>query len=305
MITPDFIIAGGMKCGTSTLHRTLTNHPNIHLLDGEQYLLDFDDQIEHPHFPSPPAALSCEKTILRYIRSSYNRLFDPGPLNGERSTTYLYSRKTPERIEKLFPNVKIIILLRNPIFRAYSHYWHRVRTGRATTPFNKCIRTTDSAILRRGNYRKCIARYQTFFSSDQLHFIVFERFINQTESVLNEVLEFLNLDANNDLLSLYRKGNEGRIPLSVPLQLKLNQISKRLIPFRYDGHLPGSQPDYFKKGLLLLDRCIRRLLNVRWKNKPPMSDESRSYLETYYRMQNDGLSDMIDRNLGAYWSFLS
>lgn len=159
-------------------------------------------------------------------------------------------------------------------------------------------------LLRRGNYQPDVARYRKWFPDHQLHFIMFERFIQNTETVLSEVLEFLDLSPVKDPGALEEKGNAGRIPLNIPLQLRLNQISKRLVPFRYEGHFPGSGTDHVKHLLFLIDRTVRRLLNVRWKSRPPMSEKARTWLEDYYRETISGLTDQINKDLKTYWPFL-
>jgi hypothetical protein len=302
---PDVIIAGGMKCGSSTLHRSLEQHPDVWMASGEQYLLDMDDRNVHPEFPPFNSQVS-EPDLLRYLRSEYRRRFtSSADVTGERSTTYLYSRKTPVRIRKLFPDARVIILLRNPVKRAYSHYWHRIRTGRETLTFDQRIRSPGSVVLKRGDYREAIERYLDRFPNDQLMILVFERFVDQFSTVIKEVLEFLDLPSVDDPDNLRQKGNEGRVPLSVSLQLKYNQLSRRLVPYRYQDVRPGTNPDFLRKGLFLIDSGVRRLWNVRWKSRPEMSDDARAFLRDHYRRTNNGLSQLIGRNLDDYWPFLA
>lgn len=301
---PDFVIAGGMKCGSTTIHQTLANHPNVFLPDGELYVMDRDDQRVHPDFPPPPG-IKDGAEFFAFARSNYRRLLKPAPCTGERSTTYLYSRQVPERIQKLMPETKVIVVLRDPVERAHSHYWHNVRTGRATSTLKETIQNSDSPLLRRGYYRSCIQRYQKYIPDNQLKIIFFERLINDTQSVFTELLEFIGLDPDPLAKMSIQRGNIGRVPLSVPLQLNMNQLSKRMVPFRYEGHLPSSRVDYLHQCLFHIDRTIRRLHNHRWKSKPDMPEDVRRFLEDLYRSKNQGLSELVEKNVSSYWSWFS
>lgn len=102
---PDVFIAGGMKCGSSSLHRSLSRHPDVWMPEDEQYLMDFDDTNVHPEFVDSHGSDRPERDALRYICSAYQARFTTSaPVIGERSTTYLYSLKTPPRITRLRPD---------------------------------------------------------------------------------------------------------------------------------------------------------------------------------------------------------
>ena len=133
---PDFIIAGAMKSGTTSLHQILASDPRIFIPGREIFFFDMDDLSLHSDFwyrdgdgwltqrysPSDPGTLAWYAAFFAAARDSQ--------WIGEDSTSYLASAKAPERIATFLPNAKILLLLRDPAARAYSHYWHLVRTGR-------------------------------------------------------------------------------------------------------------------------------------------------------------------------------
>lgn len=139
---PQFIIAGGMKCGTTSLWAYLLNHPNVLPLQKTQ--ID----------PKKLRTVMAEKEVRFFTDSAYKQLsreygvqeatnfyldlFKPipptsngnfpenyGKITGEASPMYITSSGIAERIKNTLPEVKIIIMLRNPIDRAYSDYWFR------------------------------------------------------------------------------------------------------------------------------------------------------------------------------------
>ena len=130
-LLPDFIIIGVQRCGTTSLYCNLVQHPNIfpafvkevHFFD-----IDFIKGINwyRPHFPS------------RLYKYYITRICKQGFITGEASPSYIIHRLA-KRISKILPRVKIIILLRNPIYRAYSHYCHQVRKRRETLSFKHAI----------------------------------------------------------------------------------------------------------------------------------------------------------------------
>ena len=109
---PDFIIIGAQKSGTSSLYYYLSQHPNVKpALKKEVHYFD----------------LNFEKNVLFYRMQFpliFNRLniFGKKYVTGEASPYYIFHPHVARRISKIIPSVKIIVLLRNPIDRSFSHY---------------------------------------------------------------------------------------------------------------------------------------------------------------------------------------
>ncbi|WP_019507957.1 tetratricopeptide repeat protein [Pleurocapsa sp. PCC 7319] len=111
---PDFIIAGASKSGTSSIHYYLSRHPQIllsHKKEIDFYRKNFQRGIEWylAHFPT----LTDREDFL----------------TGEATPNYLRFPEVAQRIKDTFPQVKIIILLRNPADRAISWHYHKLNTG--------------------------------------------------------------------------------------------------------------------------------------------------------------------------------
>lgn len=126
---PDFLVIGGMRCGTTSLFTYLADHPNVQPAIGKelQYFTLFHDKGERwyrAHFPEPR----------------------PGQRTFEASPYYLYHPLTPARVAKLLPDVRLLALLRDPVERAYSHYKHSVERGVEPLSFAQAIRAEASRI---------------------------------------------------------------------------------------------------------------------------------------------------------------
>jgi hypothetical protein len=126
---PDFLVAGVPKAGTTALHAALSRHPGL-----------FMSPIKEPKFfltDGPPPSKGGPGDVLTYRehvwqRDRYEALFDaapPGALCGESTPLYLYDRLAMRRIRQLIPEVKLIVVLRDPVERAHSNWTHLWSAG--------------------------------------------------------------------------------------------------------------------------------------------------------------------------------
>jgi hypothetical protein len=119
-VLPDFIIIGAMKSGTTSLYNYLVQHPNV-LKGAKKEIHFFDWQYEkglpyyRSQFPTQPYKI--------FMRSFRKYEF----ICGEASPYYFFHPHVARRVAQDLPHVKLIAILRNPVDRAYSHYWHWVR----------------------------------------------------------------------------------------------------------------------------------------------------------------------------------
>ena len=160
-MTPDFIIGGAPKCGTTSLHQVLDQHPDLWVAKNEIYFYDADDPIAHGDF------LSIEDGQLKWrdpddpaFRAWYaDRFADAtdGALVGEDTTTYLMSEVAAARIKAAAPDTKMIFMLRDPVKRAVSQYWHLLRSGRTWLSFEAAL-STERSIIQGSTYAPALRR---------------------------------------------------------------------------------------------------------------------------------------------------
>jgi len=203
---PDFLIIGAPKCGTTSLYYLLTGHPHIKLAAAKEL-----------HFFSSHFDLGIEW---------YRRCF-PQPtlkdgrltITGEATPTYLSDLHAPERVAGVVPQARLIVLLRNPVDRAYSRYQMARRKGWETTttfeeavgaqqterplgqgestsePGNHITLDDDSWYLSEGTYVDQVARWRSFFREEQMLVLKSEGFSGHPQETLERVLSFLELPA--------------------------------------------------------------------------------------------------------------
>ena len=304
---PDFIIGGAMKCATSSLHHLLRQHGQLYLPEGETHFFCMDDAVQHPGFFFPARGPSRSAPDYERDRPAnldwYRRLFEPaGPTQavGDYSTIYLAARDAPRRIRDLLPEATLLFMLRNPVDRAYSHYWHRVKTGRATHSFEHELQHGPSTLVLRGFYRRQLERYLRWFSRDQLKIVLFEDFVDDTQAVVDEVCSFLGVSPSVDVARTQAHKNKSPVPRWPGLQRLLNYVTTGV-----EGHgdtgLPyprTPQSPYVVQGLVY---HLRQLNLTTHRDPPPMDEAARNCLRQIFGRQNAGLADLLDVDLPAHW----
>jgi hypothetical protein len=196
---PDFIIIGAQKSATTAFYSLLTKHPNVEpAAMKELHFFDrpdrFDDGVEWYRrcFPLPQY-----KNGRRSI-------------TGEKTPYYLFHPHVPKRMAEVVPFVRLIVLLRNPVDRAYSHYHHhisiiekgrwseetlnlRVSGRKEPRTFEEAIVQQNSTYLPRGIYVDQLLRWSEYFSKEQTLVLKSENFFEHTTETMRLVQDFLDL----------------------------------------------------------------------------------------------------------------
>jgi len=199
---PAFIIIGAQRGGTTSLYHYLIQHPNvvpglkkeIHFFD-----LHFDrgKGWYEGHFP---------------LRRTQNQL------TGEASPYYLFHPHAPRRIAQTYQSIKLIVLLRDPIDRAVSHYQLQVKLGNESLPFEQALQQETARLngeidkmkadedyksrphrlfsyLSRGKYAEQLEHWHQYFTEDQLLILKSEDLFQSPQKAFSEVLTFLRLSS--------------------------------------------------------------------------------------------------------------
>lgn len=304
---PDFIIAGAMKCGTTSLRHILSQHPGVYMPDFEIFYFALDDIQQHPQFFRQLDGewryhdVEGRREEYRRWYASFFEAARPDQLVGENSTSYIASKAALRRIATDLPKARIIVMLRDPVRRAYSHYWHLVRTGRTAVGFENCLQFSSSQVVGRSCYRQQVEHLLATTPREQVLFIVFERFVSEMPATVATTLEFLGLPGAIDLDAVSTRRNTGRYPRSVGLELMRNRFlggpAKRV-----PRHLPDiGISERRRAGARGVMSRIARRLNPRHREAPPMAPGTWRFLTAYLQRENRGLSELIGQDVDAYW----
>jgi len=202
----DFIVAGAQKAGTTALHYFLSKHPQIALPD-RQEMHFFDDEgifartpvnyeLLHRHFRGRGAS----RTSFRLA------LINHRPLAGEVTPSYLYWKPAIERIHNYNPRIKLVILLRNPVDRAFAHWNMQRFKNREALDFLDALKEEPRRIAElppvesrrfayvdRGFYSGQLERVFRFFPKEQVKIVKFEDFHDRKQETLDGIFEFLRV----------------------------------------------------------------------------------------------------------------
>jgi Sulfotransferase domain len=208
-LLPDFLIIGTQRGGTTSLFHYLETHPCIkaaNIKDTHFFDKKYGKGLAwyRGHFPT-----FLEKT---YAHRVLNHAF----VTGEASASYLFHPHTPKRVAQVLPHVKLIVLLRNPVDRAYSQYYHAIELGHETLSFEEAIQSEEErtrqerakilkderyyshaykhlSYLSRGGYVEQLQVWMNLFPREQFLVLKSEDFYADPAAILKEVMSFLNV----------------------------------------------------------------------------------------------------------------
>jgi len=183
---PNFLVIGVEKGGTTWLHTQLKNHPEIFLPATKEvhffnkYNSNF---VEHNYFQS---GIEWYAEFFKKCRGE--------KAVGEVTPMYICDPEARFRIKKTLPDVKLIAILRNPIYRAYSHYWMARYKNHTKLTFREAIEQREPRFIERGLYYKQLKGYFQLFHSTQILIVFYEEVFSNTKFWLSEICRFLEVD---------------------------------------------------------------------------------------------------------------
>jgi len=275
-------IVGAPKAGTTSLHHYLSQHPDVCM-----------SSLKEPNYFS-----SLEVSKLFYnskIISStdhYHQLFvEEKKVIGEASVSYLYYPDVPQRIYNYNPQAKIIIMLREPIERGFSHYLMDSRLGYCKESLDDIVNSKSNfpmyflQYVKLGAYYQQVQRYLTQFGNTQVHMIFYSDFKNNTSDVMSKLFDFLNindfkinfsiensfLSPSNAFIKLLYQQNTLRkcfkkiLPKQILMSIKNKCFSKSVKP-QLNPQLHSQLKAYYKKDIERLELILNTDLSE-WKEK--------------------------------------
>ena len=253
---PDFVIIGAQKSGTSSLYRFVSKHPAIaRAVKKEIHYFDTYHNLGKMWYRSKfPTNLSRR----RHYKKTGQKL-----LSGEASPTYLFFPTVPSRMKEILPDVKLIVILRNPADRAYSNYHHNVSTNNETLPFEKAIELEEERVagdrelmikdpgfvanyyrqysyLARGAYADQLERWFKHYDRKQFLILATEDLRKNPQRILDQVFNFLEVpsfqigDLMDKNVRIYKKMSEDTRKFLVEYFKPHNERLYRMLQCSFD-----------------------------------------------------------------------
>ena len=187
MTLPNFLGIGVQRAGTTWLHTLLASHPDVYMPTRRKEIRFFERYYHYGldwygEFFCPPEEAAQYKAI------------------GEISTQYYDCDDCPERIFTTLPKGKLIIMLRHPVNRAYSHYGFVVQRRNFKGSFQEFL-TTRPAALEKGYYSRYLKNYLRYFDRSQILALLFEEVFIDTDKTKKTIADFLDIAVDKFPLS--------------------------------------------------------------------------------------------------------
>jgi hypothetical protein len=240
-LLPDFIIIGTARSGTTSLYNYLVEHPDVApALRKEVHYFDNNYQRGPAWYRGQFPTLSF-KSYTRTVRKR-------AMLTGEASPYYIFHPYAAQRIAAFLPQVKLIVLLRNPVERAFSHYCWEVGWGNEKLSFEEAIACEDERIqigadklvtgssfhhqhfsyISRSKYAQQLEHWFIFFPREQFLILKSEDMYQHPAAIFQQTLDFLQLPAYNceSDTKEFKQYNRQRLATPAPM---LPETRKRLV----------------------------------------------------------------------------
>jgi len=297
----DFLIVGAAKSGTTSLHYYLGQHPYIEM-----------SKPKEPKFLSwyagirgfnGPGDKKCTESRVVKSYDDYLNIFSAESkdvLCGESSTDNLYFHiEVIPLIKKIIGEPKIIIILRNPVDRAFSAYTHLVREGRENETFERALELEDERIKKGysfiwhyknvGFYYEQVKDYLENFSDVKV--CLYDDLRKDPIKLVQDIFRFLGVDDNFVPANIGEKYNVSGVPKSKSLHRFLRTDNAVMAMF-----LPIIRTVFPKRTRDVIKNRIRQANLKRMEMKP----ETRMCLKEVYRDDILKLQNLIKRDL-SHW----
>jgi hypothetical protein len=286
---PDFVIAGEARCGSTTLWGLLAAHPRV-FFPAEKELHFFSSYRVEPDAGAEQKRLAAYRQLFAAAR--------PDQRCGEATPNYLFDDGACARMRALVPGVRLLAILRDPVARAWSHYWHQVRRGREPLDFEAAIAAEPERIeagdalararfsyLSRGRYVESLRRYEQAFGREAICVLFLEELMRDATGQLARVCAHLGVDAAPLAGAALPHDNRAAYPRWPKLAALGRSLRSGAAALG-----PGAERALDRLG------SVTRPLRV-YSGQPRMRDDTRRSLEQWLRESDLALAAWLGRPL--------
>ena len=272
---PNFLIIGAMRSGTTSLFSALAAHPEVFGAPGKE-LRFFDLNYERGPDWYSGRFQGCEGKVAI----------------GEASQTYMYDPVSLDRMAADLPDARLIAILRDPVGRAYSHYWLNRSRGREPLSFEEALEAEAARLknpaaterffysyVDRGHYKTQLDRVSSLYERSALHVVLFDDLCDRPLETFQNVCRFLGIE-------------EGTSPSTLDTRVNAFQEFRSL-------RLRTLTKAVERNGLRRTSRALGALNRIR-DSYPPMAAETRVQLGELFHSGNLALGEWLGRDLNSW-----
>ena len=289
----NFIGVGAVKSGSSWMASLIQQHPEV-CMSTRKEIAFFN---------------ACNFNGTKNVSSSYGQEYylkfwpRTEKVKGEVSPQYLFDLESPLRIKEAFPNVHILIMLRNPKQVVYSHCLYEKFFNRSIDSSLSFIEALEQYpyLLKSACFTEQIKRYFKVFDKDKIHIYFLDEALKDQQEFSKQLYADINLkdvnfkpdyasvneskQVNSNLVdslirmpSLVKQKIEGSFLKVVFKEVKRSKLFIQMVKWRNN----------------MLDKNVKRL------NKPKMTPDEKSYLDAYFKNEIENLEQLLDVDLSRW-----
>ncbi|RRJ82534.1 sulfotransferase family protein [Aestuariirhabdus litorea] len=277
---PDFVVIGGMKCGSTSLLRYLNYHPDI-ILPRNIKNLEFFDEKENWN------------KGLNWYESFFPKEKNKGQVFGEVSTEYTKHPDTnnvAKNLAKTIPNAKLIYVIRHPYKRLISHYIHQVGAGLEQRKINTILRNIDNMYVRYSLYGYQLEQYLDFFSPSKILVLTSEELRRDKDKALSRIFRFIGVDES------FKVGNNVSLNTSAERK-KWNSIGRLIRRSSRNYNAYCYYKNKYPRSMRIADLLLCSAVNV-----DSLSKESKEKISPLFIEDIKKIEDTFGLDLSG-WSF--
>lgn len=285
---PQLYLIGTQKGGTSFLAELLAEHPDVclaHPKEPNYFSSHWEKGLDHyrTQFARPDAR------VLLDASTSYAA----APLESTDTTAAIAASRyagVPARVAAAAPKARFVYVLRDPVRRAWSSYWHNVRVGSEDRPLRTAIRE-NSFYLRTGRYLEQLQLWWKHFPKDRFHVLLFEDLVQNPTGHANDVLRFAGLDPVAEFAS---ERPRNQTFAYTPAAARLVRLI-RAAGGRSDRLIKAVKP-------LLPRKVVDKIAGSIVRPVPSLDTEDEAWMRDYFRTPNRRLAEELGLDLGRWTS---
>lgn len=277
---PNLFLVGCQKCATTWIHRVLREHPQV-FAPREDELHYFDIR-----YADGPAWY--ERFYAHYRGERYA---------ADTTSSYFRDPAVPARLAQHQPEAHILVCVRNPIDRAFSHYWHEKKKNKIAFEFEELFTNYDlfESWVASGFYARHLARYREHFADEQIMVLLQEDLNRDSRAFVRSIFEFLGVDADFVPSVVDQPINRATYR---PTQ---GQIARAYLVDQLAEPVRWVLPKAVRAKLRQRYRGGRYLNEVTSEYERGMKPQVRDRLREVFAPENERLAGMINRDLG-HWT---
>ena len=281
----NLFIVGAAKSATTSFHDYLSQHPQINMSSIKEPNFFSKEEVcnDNLYYKGAPLVKNADEYESLFVNEYKFKV------RGESSVSYLFYPNVAKRLKEYNEKSKILIFLRNPVQRAFSHYLMDYTAGYFNISFSELIKKPKLNIkayqqtILQSFYFDQVNRYLEVFGERNVKIIILEEIENKTNSVMKDIEDFLCID-NYNAYSFVKKN-------------RFSYSNSKLINFFYRSH--------FTKNLLrkfINKNDISNLKSIFLKaSKPMITVDSKVFLENLFLEDVKNLSDLLKKDLNLIW----